>query len=173
MTRFAVAEVVEEAVKSIRPLADDKGLSLEIEIAPGLHSVSDRRRLLQCLLNLLSNAVKYSEKGSIQCCAYAQDEQLMLRVTDNGQRTTDNGIGIAGEDLLNLFDAFERLESHLRVKAGGTGLGLYLTRKIAVELLNGRIDVESEKGQGSVFTLVVPKDIIVINGGSAPLVTAD
>ncbi|MES9884243.1 MAG: ATP-binding protein [Sedimenticola sp.] len=59
------------------------------------------------------------------------------------------------------------------MKAGGTGLGLYLTRKIAVELLNGRIDVESEKGQGSVFTLVVPKDIIVINGGSAPLVTAD
>lgn len=88
VTRFAVAEVVEEAVKGIRPLADDKGLSLEIEIAPGLHSVSDRRRLLQCLLNLLSNAVKYSEKGSIQCCAYAQDEQLMLRVTDNGQRTT-------------------------------------------------------------------------------------
>ncbi|MBF0531359.1 MAG: hypothetical protein HQK55_19235 [Deltaproteobacteria bacterium] len=56
-----------------------------------------------------------------------------------------------------LFEAFERLDSHLRVKAGGTGLGLYLTKKLATEVLSGCVDVESTAGKGSTFRIRVPK----------------
>jgi signal transduction histidine kinase len=58
-----------------------------------------------------------------------------------------------------LFEAFERLDTHLRVKAGGTGLGLYLTKKIAMGFLGGTIEVESEEGKGSIFILKIPKTI--------------
>ena len=92
---------------------------------------TDRKRLLQCLLNFLSNAVKYTESGTITVAARETDGEVMISVSDTG-------IGIAEEDLPKVFEAFERLETHLRVKAGGTGLGLYLTRKIAREILARR-----------------------------------
>ena len=69
---------------------------------------------------------------------------------------TDTGIGIAEEDIPKLFEAFERLETHLRVKAGGTGLGLYLTKKIVTDILHGRVSVQSQLGLGSTFTLQIP-----------------
>ncbi|MCI5209572.1 MAG: ATP-binding protein [Candidatus Electrothrix sp. ATG2] len=68
----------------------------------------------------------------------------------------DSGIGIATEDQPRLFEAFERLDSHLRVKAGGTGLGLYLTKKIVVELLQGEVFMESCPSRGSTFGLRIP-----------------
>jgi signal transduction histidine kinase len=71
----------------------------------------------------------------------------------------DTGIGIAEKDLPRLFDAFERLDTHLRVKAGGTGLGLYLTKKLASDILHGGVSVQSRPGQGSTFTLKIPMDL--------------
>jgi signal transduction histidine kinase len=72
---------------------------------------------------------------------------------------TDTGIGIAEKEMPKLFEAFERLDTHLRVKAGGTGLGLYLTKKLTTDILQGSVSVQSIEGQGSTFTLRVPRDL--------------
>lgn len=69
---------------------------------------------------------------------------------------TDTGIGIAKENQPKLFEAFERMESHLKVKAGGTGLGLYLTKKIVEDILGGEVFFTSELNKGSTFGMVIP-----------------
>jgi signal transduction histidine kinase len=79
---------------------------------------------------------------------------------------TDTGIGIAEKDIPRLFEPFERLETHLRVKAGGSGLGLYLTKKLAIDVLRGDVSVESIEGQGSTFAVRIPKDIRQMHGAS-------
>ncbi|MET0106643.1 MAG: hybrid sensor histidine kinase/response regulator [Sedimenticola sp.] len=142
-------QVVREAVETIQPLAETKGLSLDVEADRWPRMETDGRRLLQCLLNLMSNAVKFTEQGGIRLKVVTDDRQVDLSVTDTG-------IGIARTDIPKLFQPFERLESRLKLKAGGTGLGLYLTRKTVVELLAGSVHVESEPGLGSTFGFVIP-----------------
>jgi signal transduction histidine kinase len=105
--------------------------------------------LLQCIINYLSNAVKFTETGGIHLDAEIKDETVEIRVSDTG-------IGIPEKDLKKLFEAFERLDTHLRVKAGGTGLGLYLTKKLATEILGGEIFVKSRENKGSTFGLRIP-----------------
>ncbi len=77
---------------------------------------------------------------------------------------TDTGIGIDAEDLSKLFEPFERVQTRLQVKAGGTGLGLDLTRKLATEVLKGTVSVESVKEVGSTFRIRVP-EVLSIRGG--------
>ena len=72
---------------------------------------------------------------------------------------SDTGIGIAEADLSKLFEPFERVKSHLQVKAGGTGLGLYLTKKLVTEVLRGEINVRSIQGEGSTFTIRIPSQV--------------
>lgn len=107
--------------------------------------------MLQCLLNVLSNAVKYTVEGKIIVEASVRGSWLDISVEDTG-------IGMDAAGLERLFQPFERIDSHLRVKTRGTGLGLYLTRKIATELLRGSVDVTSTPGSGSRFTLHVPRE---------------
>jgi len=90
--------------------------------------------------------VKFTEKGGITLSAQEIGDDVEIIVSDTG-------IGIKEADLPKLLEAFERLESHLRIKAGGTGLGLYLTRKICTTLLQGEVSVKSTHGKGSVFSL--------------------
>ncbi len=149
---FLLSEIVEEAVENIQPQLKLGKLALEVDVPDNLQMNTDRKRLLQCLINYLSNAVKFTEQGGITLAAREVDEMVEISVTDTG-------IGIAEEDIDKLFEAFERLETHLRVKAGGTGLGLYLTRKLVTELLKGEVMVSSEKGKGSMFGLRIPKFI--------------
>jgi len=153
---FPLQELVDEALASIILEAQKKEIALVTEAAswPVLHT--DRRRLLQCLLNFLSNAVKYSEKGPITVLISHGDEQVEITVRDMG-------IGISEEDMPKLFEAFERFDSHLRVTAGGTGLGLYLTKKIATDLLQGKIVAESKLNEGSTFHLIIPRSIVPAN----------
>ncbi|MEA1923744.1 MAG: sensor histidine kinase [Pseudomonadota bacterium] len=152
---FSLKEVVEEAIETIRPQADAKGLELEFNEDTWPRMNSDRKRLLQCLLNYLSNAVKFSETGKVSLTVSVIEDMVELRVSDTG-------IGIADEDMPKLFEAFERLDTHLRVKAGGTGLGLYLTKKITEELLQGRVSVESCLNEGSTFALRIPLDVATV-----------
>ncbi|MCU7849855.1 MAG: transporter substrate-binding domain-containing protein [Candidatus Thiodiazotropha sp. (ex Lucinoma kastoroae)] len=147
---FELDEMVFEAVDSIRQQVENKGMSLETGVSKGISMHTDRTRLLQCLLNFLSNAMKFSEHGTIYVMAKEQPENILLSVRDTG-------IGISEKDCLRLFEAFERIDSHLRVKAGGTGLGLYLTKKIATELLQGEVGLETRLGKGSTFWISVPK----------------
>ena len=122
---------------------------LEVSMPAEVSMFTDRRRLLQCLINLLSNAMKYSESGKISVEVSTLEQTVELAVSDTG-------IGIAETDLPKLFEPFERVKSHLQVKAGGTGLGLYLTKKLVMEVLKGEIVVRSIQGQGSTFTIRIP-----------------
>jgi PAS domain S-box-containing protein len=152
LSDFALDEVVNEAVSNLREQAEIKGLTLDVTIPQGLTLYSDRRRLLQCLLNFLSNAIKYSEQGQITVLAEDKGKQVVLKIQDTG-------IGVSEEDMPLLFEAFERIDTHLRVKAGGTGLGLYLTNKIATELLQGEVGAISKPGKGSTFWIKTPKNL--------------
>jgi PAS domain S-box-containing protein len=145
----SLKDIIDEAIATIEPQLNDKRLTLEVDMPADVKLNTDRKRLLQCLINLLSNGVKYTEKGGITIKVLEHGSEIEISVTDTG-------IGIAEKDMPKLFEAFERLETHLRVKAGGTGLGLYLTNKLATDILQGSISVQSKEGQGSIFTLRVP-----------------
>jgi len=147
---FDIHECVSEAAASFGAIAEKKGV--EIKLHAVRHPMrSDRIRLLQCLLNLVSNAVKFTEKGTITICAKVTDDDDRLEIS-----VTDTGIGIREEDLGKLFSPFVRLESPLASTVPGTGLGLYLTRKLAKEVLQGAITVQSTHGVGSRFVLRIP-----------------
>ena len=144
-----VGKLIDEARVTVQHDAAEKGLILRTDVAEPIMLYTDRRRLLQCVVNLLSNAVKYSEHGTIAVTAGLTGQQVCIRVADTG-------IGIAESDLPRLFTSFVRLESHLKTRVSGTGLGLYLTKKIVTDLLGGTIDVISRLGQGSTFELMLP-----------------
>lgn len=149
-THFALDEVTSEALEGVDTEARQKGLELSEGIPAGIEMYTDRKRLLQCLLNFLSNAVKYSERGSIRLEARPFDEQVEISVNDTG-------IGIPEQELGLLFEPFVRLESPLKRHTTGTGLGLYLTRKLAREVLGGEVSVSSQFGKGSAFSLRIPQ----------------
>ncbi|GAB6143906.1 transporter substrate-binding domain-containing protein [Desulfocicer niacini] len=176
-----LSEIVDEAVINIEPQLKAKQLKLLQYIPRDLKLHTDRKRLLQCIINYLSNAVKFTETGSITLtagrCGSRPSGEISQRPTegisenncgDNPDErmeilVTDTGIGIPERDHPRLFEAFERLDSHLRIKSGGTGLGLYLTRKLVTEILGGDIVFQSEEGRGSTFGFVIP---ITLVGGN-------
>ena len=145
-----VADVHEETVHLIRPLAAERGISVEEEDeSPDLHVVADRQRLKQVLLNLLSNAVKYNhEGGTVRFGWAAVDDEVRIEVADTG-------VGIAEESLERLFVPFDRIEAQ-RTGVEGTGLGLTLSKRL-VEVMAGRLTVESEVGVGSTFGVELPR----------------
>jgi signal transduction histidine kinase len=112
----------------------------------------DEGRLKQILFNLLSNAVKFSPRGGPVTIDVTMSDADAVRID-----VTDQGIGIAPDELQRIFDEFYQTEEGRRARRGGTGLGLSLTRNF-VELHHGSIDVQSTPGQGSTFTLILPVD---------------
>lgn len=148
---FDLADLEAEAAALVRPEAEQRGLAFRL-VPEHLAMHSDRRRVLQCLLNLLTNAVKYTEAGEIVVTTLRSGGDVAISVTDTG-------VGIAPEDRVQAFEPFTRLESPMRATTPGTGLGLYLTRKVADDVLGGTVELRSEPGVGSTFTLTVPVDI--------------
>ncbi len=149
---FDLFSLVEEAVDEITPKINDKQLVIKSTVPDNLEMYTDRTRLFQCVINLLSNAVKFTEAGEIRIMVEENQDQIEISVMDTG-------IGISDDNVQHIFSAFERLDSPLKIKAGGSGLGLYLTNNLVTEVLHGEITVESEEGKGSVFRLKVPKEI--------------
>ncbi len=145
---FDAHDVLSEAVELFRKEISEKGLELQSElIHHDMHT--DRRRLFQCLTNLISNALKFTESGKIKIVARLIRDSLEVSVADTG-------VGIKEEDMPKLFSPFVRIPSPLSSKVKGTGLGLYLTKKIATDLLTGEIRAESRYGEGSCFILRIP-----------------
>ncbi len=142
-------DVIEEIVITVSKDAEKKNLKIKTELPEALTIVSDRRRLFQCILNLMSNAVKFTEKGTVELKAVKKADVLKISVTDMG-------IGIKKEDIPKLFKSFIRLNTPMKEVTLGTGLGLYLTKKIINSVFQGDISVESEYGKGSTFTLDIP-----------------
>ncbi len=146
------ADVVNEAAELVRPLAQQKGVSLVMFAGGECDDLVfvDRQRTIQILLNLLTNGIKYNHDGGavrIGCRAFGDDEVAI--------DVSDDGMGISAEDLPRLFEPFERLGLEA-TGIEGTGIGLALSRGLA-EMMAGRIEVHSTRGEGSTFTLVVPR----------------
>lgn len=149
---IALAEFLEETLDLIRPLAARHGVSLILEASAAApdHQVSaDRQRFQQVILNLLSNAVKYNRPGGRVIVACHPDGPR-LRIT-----VTDTGLGIPPEKIGRLFMPFERLGAEA-TSVEGTGIGLTLARGI-VAALHGELQVESRVGEGSTFSVVLPR----------------
>ncbi len=145
-------DVLAEVVSALKPLAEAKSLLFEaIFPTQPLMITTDRRALSQIVLNLANNAIKFTPRGSVrlELADAPGDGPPMLAV-----HVVDTGTGIKPENQEKLFRPFERVNGGSRVE--GTGLGLYLCRKLA-ELIGGRVQFESEFGHGSRFTLLIPK----------------
>jgi PAS domain S-box-containing protein len=147
---FDLADAVGETAEMVRELATEKGLSLSVDAAHvDMHT--DRRRLVQCLLNLAGNAVKFTETGGVHIEARGADGGDIVEIA-----VADTGIGIPEEKRSELFGAFVRIDSPLRDKVPGTGLGLHLAQKLAREILGGTVEYADRPTGGSIFTLRVP-----------------
>ena len=142
--------LIEDLFVTVRPLADDYGstLTLEMESEP-FNIVSDPRRVRQVLLNLLSNAIKFGEGKPIKVqCKQTEDHGVEIAVIDEG-------VGIASEDIARIFEEFVQVAES---KQPGTGLGLPISRRLA-QLLDGSLTVCSTPGQGSTFRLTLPASL--------------
>ena len=129
-----------------------KRLTLRAAVPPEpLLVVTDVTKLRQILINLVGNAVKFTDAGSVSLDVCARDERLVFTIRDTGP-------GIRAGDMGRIFDAFTQLDQSLRRSKGGTGLGLPVSRKLA-HLLGGDLTVESAQGEGTTFTLWVPRRI--------------
>jgi signal transduction histidine kinase len=148
--RYAIRELLDDAVEVVRPQILQNRNRLTVDVAADLDSgVADPLRLSQCVLNLLSNAAKFTSDGEILIHAKrhadAEREWLIIEVCDTG-------IGIAPERHAILFEPFMQADA---ASGQGTGLGLAITRELA-QLMGGAIEVESEPGRGSRFTMRMP-----------------
>ncbi len=147
----SLASVAQAAVETVKPMADAKGVELEIDLHPGSGVVyGDPDRLQQIAWNMLSNAIKFTARGGVVRVALANEgEAFTLAVSDTG-------LGIASEFLPHVFERFRQADATAARRHGGLGLGLAIVRQIA-ELHGGTARVASEGlGQGSTFTLVLP-----------------
>ncbi|MBW3628222.1 MAG: GAF domain-containing protein [Gemmatimonadetes bacterium] len=145
----ALSEILRRAEAIVRPLALEKKIAFSIEpLAEEITLETDPDRLLQIFLNLLSNAVKFTDTGSIVLSVRPGDEFIEVAVRDTG-------VGITPEQKGRIFDAFWQAEQPITRRAGGTGLGLTISRRL-LDLLGGKMDVVSEPGLGSTFTARIP-----------------
>jgi signal transduction histidine kinase len=148
-------DVVKDVVDTLRPLALQKNLVLEMELADSAIVLeTDRRALTQILLNLGNNAIKFTETGTVRVT-------LTERAGDSGKSliefsVADSGAGIREEDQAKLFQAFSQLDSTSTRHAEGAGLGLYLCQNLA-NLIGGSLFFKSDFGHGSTFTLALPR----------------
>lgn len=149
---FSVNELVNNVHTIMQFKVEEKGLELKKEIpAEALNVKGDATRLRQILINLIGNAIKFTEKGLVTTTIQSEkiEGKLNLHFT-----ISDSGIGIDEDRMAKIFESFEQAYSDTSRKFGGTGLGLSISKKL-VELQNGKIWVESEKGKGSRFHFTI------------------
>jgi PAS domain S-box-containing protein len=155
---FNPGDALSQTQELVAPLADKKGLSLELSVPSALPPVqADQTRIEQILYNLLSNAIKFTpEGGQVRVTArLLRDPSFGSGPDELEIAVSDTGIGIAPKDLERIFQEFEQVGSDSRQNSQGTGLGLALSRKL-VELHGGRLTVESAPGRGSTFRFSLP-----------------
>jgi two-component system sensor histidine kinase SenX3 len=126
-------------------------VSIELhEPDPPIHVLGDRRQLVSAIHSLLENAVTFSyEGGTVELTATESDGEVRLSVADAG-------VGIPARDLERIFERFYRVDHGRSRETGGTGLGLSIVRHVAANH-RGRVEVDSREGEGSTFTIVLPK----------------
>jgi CheY-like chemotaxis protein len=152
-SQFSIFEVVQHLVDSMAIQAKTKGIGLVNRINPDIPLITcDHDKCYHILQNIIANAVKFTEKGSVEISGEISDTEVLVKVADTG-------IGIAADQLSFIFDEFRQVDGSTAKQYGGTGLGLAIADKYT-RMLKGRIEVSSEYGQGSVFTLAFPLEIL-------------
>jgi signal transduction histidine kinase/CheY-like chemotaxis protein len=157
-----VGHVVEQALESVRPAADAKGLRLQTALDSTGHVMGDAHRLQQVVWNLLSNAVKFTPKGGrVQVFVERRDSAVEITVADTGP-------GIAPEFLPHVFEHFRRAEGPLTRRTGGLGLGLSIVKQL-VEMHGGTVAAYSEGvGRGATFTVRLPLSVAMRREATLP-----
>lgn len=159
-TEMDIREVIENTVNLQRPIADNKNLLLDCQIAANAPKIliGDPQRVEQVLNCILSNAIKFTTNGGVRVkVAFIEETPTQVRVRI---AVADSGIGISDADKEKLFKRFSQVDSSNTRKFGGTGLGLVITKQI-VELMNGTIQVQSKEGIGSTFIIELPMEVVV------------
>jgi len=156
---YTLSGVLNDVVNMIQVKAKQKNIAFHMKIDEGLPDklYGDEVRIRQVMVNILNNAVKYTKEGSVTLHVEKEmmsEGSLLMKIS-----VVDTGIGIRKEDMAKLFGSFERLDLKENRKVEGTGLGLAITSKM-VTLMKGRMEVESEYGEGSTFTIFLPQKVM-------------
>ncbi len=148
---FSLPTLISQAVSGLDILAQKKGLGFSVSVDPGLPQeiYGDDRRIRQIIINLVGNAIKFTKEGSV-CLKVSQPDQNYWEI-----QVTDTGTGIPKESQSYIFEPFRQANAAITRDNRGVGLGLSITKQL-VELMRGRIMVESEVGKGSTFTVLLP-----------------
>lgn len=146
-----IRELANDVIATAMPLAQEKNLDLYTRIADDVPPIeADRTRMRQIMWNITGNAIKFTEKGSVSLSMQVEDTHLLIGIHDTG-------IGIRPEDIEIVFEQFRQIDGSLNRRAGGTGLGMPITKKL-VELHGGKIWVESDLGKGTTFWFTIPME---------------
>jgi signal transduction histidine kinase/CheY-like chemotaxis protein len=162
---FDVAQVIDEMVTTLQPAAAKNANSIRVHLEENVGVMrADITKVRQILFNLLSNACKFTDHGTITLNV----GQIKVEGKNWIQfQVSDTGIGISAKQKENLFQEFAQADASIARKYGGTGLGLAITHRF-VQLMKGKISVESEAGQGATFTVQLPANVVVETTESAP-----
>jgi signal transduction histidine kinase/HAMP domain-containing protein len=142
------SEIMDEIKDLFLEIAKEKGLSLELEDDFKGVFIGDKTKLLQVIKNFLSNAFKFTKEGKVLFSIRQKDKNIIFSVHDTG-------IGIAQDKLKLIFEAFKQVDGSISREYGGTGLGLSISKKF-IDLMHGKIEVESQEGNGSTFSIILP-----------------
>lgn len=149
MTEIQIDILINSVKKILQPLADKKGIKLEFVVESGMINLfCNKDRIIQLLINLIENSIKYTEQGCVK--AEFKNNSNILVIT-----IEDTGIGIPEQSIPRIFERFYRVDKGRSRKAGGTGLGLSIVKHIVI-LYNGKIEVQSKLGKGSIFKVDLP-----------------
>lgn len=156
---YNFSEMIADIDRIIRPKANEKKLNFIVNIEERTPRTlkGDCVRVRQIILNLLTNAVKYTEKGSVTITTdftLKPHNKIELEIS-----VKDTGIGIAEQDFKSITEVFTRLDNPTTRNVSGTGLGMTITTRL-LEQMNGRIDIQSEVGEGSCFTISFPQEVV-------------
>jgi signal transduction histidine kinase len=150
--RVGIASLCEEAAAMMEPEASRKGLALTLHLPEPVYTMTtDAGKLRQALVNLIGNAVKFTDRGEVQVRAWGEDMGSVIVF-----EVEDTGLGISAEHLPMIFDAFWQVDQAPTRRVGGTGLGLHVTRRL-IRLLGGDVVARSVLGEGSCFTIRLPR----------------
>lgn len=150
---FDLEASINKAISLVALIAEQKGLELTVAVAAGIDTiVTDQRRLEQVLINLLNNAIKFTDTGQVSLDCQLEEDRYCLRIADTG-------IGMRPEELHRIFQPFHQIETGLARQHEGTGLGLAICNRL-VARMGGSITVASTVGQGSCFTVSLPRQLV-------------
>jgi signal transduction histidine kinase len=148
---IALPDVLSESIEILRPLAEEKKVTLQLDISENISSINGNKITLgEIFNNVIGNAIKYNKEGGwvkVKLCETEEDVCAEI---------SDNGLGIDREHLPRIFDEFYRVDGRRNAPVKGSGLGLSIVKKM-VDAHGGMIDVESEIGKGSTFKVTFPK----------------